>query len=89
MIGLALDWFAMHQQTEDTSDLDACGWHSISGEYHYHVSETWTNQFLGCYAAEYGCTSNDPDASCDTSATTSKRWPPPWEGWERPPRPEK
>ena len=73
MIGLALDGNPLFTQATDTSDLDSCGGHVVDGVYHYHVAETGSNQFLGCYAAEYGCVSTDVDAMCDASASTDAR----------------
>ena len=73
MIGLAFDGHPMFTQAADTSDLDSCGGHTVDGVYHYHVAETGSNQFLGCYVAEYGCASDNPDAVCDASASSNQR----------------
>ena len=79
MIGLAFDGHPLFTQAVDTSDLDSCGGHIVDGVYHYHVSETGSNQFLGCYAAEYGCVSTDETVTCDASVSTDIRgWPPGW-----------
>lgn len=78
MIGLALDGYPMFLQTSDVNDLDSCWGHEVDGIYHYHVSEIWTNQFIWCYSAEYGCSSEDPDAICDASQS-GRKWPP-WRG---------
>lgn len=83
MIGLAFDGFPMFTQT-DAGDLDVCGGHTIDWVYHYHVAETGSNEFLGCYAAEYGCASEDPDAVCDASVSTQRAWGGWWPGGERP-----
>ncbi|MDA9129226.1 YHYH protein [Candidatus Gracilibacteria bacterium] len=82
MIGLALDGYPMFTQAADTIDLDSCGGHIVDGVYHYHVAETGSNQFLGCYAAEYGCVSTDADATCDASQTETRGGPP--QGGDRP-----
>lgn len=71
MIGLALDGYPMFTQASDTSTLDSCGGHIVDGVYHYHVSETGSNQFLSCYAAEYGCVSTDKTTTCDASTSSS------------------
>jgi hypothetical protein len=81
MIGLAFDGVPMFTQT-DATDLDTCGWHTMDGVYHYHVAQTGSNEFLGCYAAEYGCVSTDDSATCDASSSSTSG---PWGGgWNRP-----
>jgi hypothetical protein len=49
MIGLAFDGYPMLTQTADTDDLDTCGGHTVDDQYHYHIAETGSNEFLGCY----------------------------------------
>jgi len=76
MIGIALDGFAMHSQS-DAVDLDQCNGHaSDKGDYHYHIKETGGNEFLGCYMGEHGCSTNEQNATCDATKIKSRRGPP-------------
>jgi len=76
MIGIALDGFPIHQQGEDSFELDTCGGQTVDGQYFYSVGETGSNQFLWCYSAEYWCVSNDQDLSCDASVSERRGIPP-------------
>ena len=52
IVGLALDGYWLHRQTEST-DLDTCGGHTTDAEgYHYHLAKTGSNQHLGCFAGD-------------------------------------
>jgi len=78
IIGLALDGHTLHTQENADStlptDLDECNGHADDGVgYHYHAGDAGSNQILGCYKAEYGCVSDDPNSSCDASATAGGR----------------
>ena len=59
-------------------NLDQCGGHEVDDlGCHYHVEEAGSNQFIGCFKAESGCTLSDDTAACDATAnTTGRRGPP-------------
>lgn len=72
-IGIAMDGYGIFSHlTADGSapdDLDACFGHETEGlGYHYHAGDPGSNAILGCLQAEAGCTSEDPDQTCDASA---------------------
>lgn len=72
-IGIAMDGHKImsHSLTDGTlpTDLDACNGHATDGDgYHYHAGEAGSNQILGCMAAEFGCSSEEPGQTCDASA---------------------
>lgn len=78
MIGVAMDGFDIYERLStdgaEPDDLDACRGHDVDGlGYHYHVNAAAENQVIGCFTGETGCSSGDPDASCDASA---RRGPP-------------
>ncbi|MBT8419089.1 MAG: YHYH protein [Silicimonas sp.] len=80
MIGVAMDGFDIYDRLDadgtESDDLDACRGHEVEGlGYHYHVNPTAKNQVIGCFTGETGCSTGDPDATCDASAQ------------QRPPRP--
>jgi len=85
-IGLAMDGYPIHRQT-DTGDLDSCGGHeSDDFGYHYHAAEPGANKILACHRGETGCSNSDSTASCDASKLSSKRGGP---RGNRPERPKK
>lgn len=78
-VAVAMDGYDIYSPlTElDAAALDACNGHFVDGlGYHYHADEAGSNSFIGCFAAQYGCTSSDPDAACDASADTGRGGPP-------------
>ena len=80
MIGVAMDGFDIYDRLDadgiESSDLDACRGHEIEGlGYHYHVNATAENLIIGCFTGQTGCSTSDPDATCDASVQ------------RRPPRP--
>lgn len=73
MIGVAMDGFDIYDRLDgagtEPDDLDACRGHETSElGYHYHVNPTAANQIIGCFTGQTGCSSEDPDATCDASA---------------------
>ncbi|WP_405402708.1 YHYH protein [Paracoccus sp. Ld10] len=73
MIGVAMDGFDIYDRLNsggaEPDGLDACRGHEIEGlGYHYHANRTAENQVIGCFTAETGCSTDDPDAPCDASA---------------------
>jgi hypothetical protein len=82
MIALAMDGLAIHSRLDrnnaEPTDLDACRGHEVDGlGYHYHANAAGSNQTIGCFAAQTGCTQEDSDAICDASAASDRRGPPP------------
>lgn len=76
-VAVAMDGFDIYSQIENRegAGLDQCGGHEIQGlNYHYHVEPAGTNQFIGCFKGESGCTLSDASVSCD-AATNIKRGP--------------
>ncbi len=72
-IGIAMDGYKIMANTlidgTAPSDLDACNGHATDADgYHYHAGAAGSNQILGCMTAEFGCSSEDPDQTCDASA---------------------
>lgn len=71
-IGIAMDGYPILSRvlTDGTTaeNLDQCNGHD-TGEigYHYHAGEAGSNAILACLSAQTGCTSEDPDATCDAS----------------------
>lgn len=90
-VAVAMDGYDIYAQISDgkSGSLDTCGGHETDGiGYHYHTEKAGTNQFIGCFKAEFGCTLNDASDVCDASAT-ERRGPPGGGGRggdERPPR---
>jgi len=79
-VAVALDGFDIYSAIKDpvSVELDACNGHSVEGlGYHYHSDAAGSNQFIGCFAAQNGCTSSDPSAACDASVDTGRGPPPP------------
>lgn len=76
-VAIAMDGFDMYSRLEESNDdveLDQCGGHEISGlKYHYHVEAAGTNQFIGCFKGESGCTQSDASALCDATANRGGR----------------
>ncbi|MDO6590859.1 hypothetical protein DS901_10690 [Loktanella sp. D2R18] len=71
-LGVALDGFDLYEQLDqdgtEPADLDACRGHSVAGlGYHYHVSDTATNQILPCLTGQTACTQLNEDGGCDPS----------------------
>ncbi len=82
IIGIAMDGYPMTSRLDgdgsEPSDLDACRGHIVEGlGYHYHANEIGSNQTIGCFTAETGCSLQDPDQICDASAVADRRGPPP------------
>jgi len=74
IVGVAMDghplYARLNKAGELPTDLDSCGGHTVEGfGYHYHAGDAGSNQILSCLAAEVGCVSEDPTASCDASAS--------------------
>ena len=74
IVGVAMDGHALYARLSNTGelpeDLDSCGGHDVEGiGYHYHAGEEGSNKILSCLVAEVGCVSEDPNASCDASAS--------------------
>lgn len=87
LVAVAMDGFDIYATSSesDAASLDECGGHAVDGlDYHYHAEAAGSNQFIGCFKAESGCTLGDPSATCDASANTGRRGPPPGGG----PRPD-
>ncbi|RJE79852.1 YHYH protein [Paracoccus sp. JM45] len=79
LVAVAMDGYDIYAAlgNTDRAGLDMCNGHSEDGlGYHYHSDAAGSNQFIGCFTAQYGCTSGDPTASCDASAD-ARRGPPP------------
>ncbi|WP_394154663.1 YHYH protein [Loktanella salsilacus] len=79
LVAVAMDGYDIYAALTDNEAemLDECNGHNTAGlGYHYHVDKAGTNQFIGCFAAQYGCTLEDAGAVCDASADT-RRGPPP------------
>ncbi|MDA7787757.1 YHYH protein [Sphingomonadaceae bacterium] len=71
-IGIAMDGYRIfaneNAKGEVPSDLDQCGGHDVEElGYHYHAGIPGGNQVLGCFRAEIGCSSDEPDGICDAS----------------------
>ena len=82
-IGLALDGFLIHKQTDES--LDICGGHeSELHGYHYHAADAGKNKILACHTGETGCTLDSSSESCDASKSQKRGGPP--RGGERPPK---
>ena len=80
IIGFALDGHTMHSESQ-SADLDECNGHSTDNQgYHYHINNSGSNKFLGCYSAEHGCASEKIE-DCDASKISARGGRPP-----RPPR---
>ncbi len=72
VIGIAMDGYQIHGRLNadgnEPDDLDGCRGHEIEGlPYHDHVNAPGKNEILGCFKAETGCSSEDPDAICDAT----------------------
>lgn len=79
-VAVAMDGYDIYSALEDpeAANLDACNGHTVEGlGYHYHSDSAGSNAFIGCFAAQYGCTLSDSSASCDASADANRRGPPP------------
>jgi hypothetical protein len=79
-VAVAMDGYDIYSaiSAPNSSDLDECNGHTVDGlGYHYHSDAAGSNQFIGCFSAQYGCTSADRAAVCDASADTERRGPPP------------
>ncbi|MBT0958155.1 YHYH protein [Alphaproteobacteria bacterium KMM 3653] len=79
-VAVAMDGYDIYAalSAESTATLDACNGHDADGlGYHYHSDPAGTNQFIGCFTAQYGCALSDPDGQCDASATQGRGGPPP------------
>jgi len=79
-VAVAMDGYDIYSalNDEEAAELDSCLGHTVHGlGYHYHVDEAGSNQFIGCFSGQYGCTSSDPSAACDASADTGRGRPPP------------
>jgi len=80
-VAVAMDGYDIFAAVGDgeAAELDACNGHTVDGlGYHYHADAAGTNQFIGCFAAQYGCALSDETASCDASVE-ERRGPPPQE----------
>lgn len=76
VIGIAMDGYVIAEYLEDAS-LDECNGHAEDGQpYHYHAGAAGSNAILGCLKAQYGCSSEDENATCDASQSP-RRGPPP------------
>jgi len=85
-VAVAMDGFDIYAQSSGAENLDSCGGHEVEGlGYHYHSEPAGTNQFIGCFKGESGCTLSDVNGVCDASAATARRGPP----GDRPPRGER
>lgn len=81
-VAVAMDGYDIYSVPDDPEDagLDACNGHVVEGlGYHYHAEAAGSNQFIGCFAAQYGCTSSDSSATCDASVDAGRGGPPPRE----------
>ncbi|MDB2438027.1 YHYH protein [Hellea sp.] len=70
LVAVAMDGFDIYAKLDDgeAGSLDECGGHVVGGlGYHYHVEAAGTNQFIGCFKAESGCTLDNSSATCDAS----------------------
>lgn len=75
LVAVAMDGYDIYSAVtnEQAFVLDACNGHTVEGlGYHYHSDVAGTNQFIGCFTAEYGCTSTDSSAQCDASSNAQK-----------------
>jgi hypothetical protein len=78
VIGIAMDGYPLlarlNKDGNEPRDLDECRGHDTDGlGYHYHVAAAGENQIIPCFKAEFGCSLESGDQSCDAS--------------KRPPRP--
>lgn len=81
-VAVAMDGFEIYAQmnAERSEGLDTCGGHETAKlGYHYHAEKAGTNQFIGCFKGESGCTLDDTDDTCDASVD-DRRGPPPGGG---------
>jgi hypothetical protein len=79
MIGVAMDGFDIYDRLGadgiEPADLDNCRGHAVDGlGYHYHANAAAENQIIGCFTGQTGCSSDDPDGTCDASV---QQGPPP------------
>lgn len=78
-VAVAMDGYDIYREVEnpETAYLDDCNGHIVDGlGYHYHADAAGTNQFIGCFKAQYGCTLSDATTECDASKN-KRRGPPP------------
>lgn len=69
-VAVAMDGFDIYSQLEDreAAELDQCGGHDVAGmNYHYHVETVGSNQFIGCFKGESGCTLSNSSVACDAT----------------------
>ena len=74
-IGLAIDGYTIHRQSDESTDeLDRCGGHdSASIGYHYHAAAPGENKIIACHTGETGCSLSDSGSECDASTQTDRR----------------
>lgn len=76
-IGIAMDGYGIfsHLLADGSAPagLDTCGGHDSDAlGYHYHAGDAGSNAIVACLQAEAGCTSEDPDQTCDASARPAR-----------------
>lgn len=80
-VAVAMDGYDIYAALDGSSkdsDLDSCNGHFVYGlGYHYHTDVAGNNQFIGCFAAQYGCALSDSSAVCDASVEERRSGPPP------------
>ena len=80
LVGVSMDGFDIYDRldakSDEPRDLDSCRGHDgdVLG-YHYHVAGAGENGIIACHTGETGCTSENPDAVCN-SASHRRRGPP-------------
>jgi YHYH protein len=78
-IGIALDGYAIFARASGDESgrrgLDRCNGHEVDDlGYHYHAGAPGSNAIIGCFSAEYGCSLDSPNDTCNASIP---RRPPP------------
>lgn len=79
-VAVAMDGYDIYSAPADpeAAGLDACNGHVVAGlGYHYHADAAGSNQFIGCFSAEFGCTAADPSTACDATENARRGGPPP------------
>jgi hypothetical protein len=81
-LGVAMDGHDLYDQLDldstEPADLDTCRGHDVEGlGYHYHVSDTASNQILPCLTAQTGCSLDNTEAGCDASIQSGRLGGPP------------
>ena len=83
LIGYAMDGYPLYAQLDkngaEPGELDQCrGQYDEVRGYHYHVADSGTNSFIGCFQGETGCKldGDGEGQTCDASAIDEGGRPP-------------